>query len=176
MPPRQKRKNPDPQEQNSSSNKIIPGQKHLIQCRCILSQFKKQKDPPLHQFVVFSSFDSSGNVISKYCQCNNCGIIHKVVDICKSEIIEKKEDMTSIVTIDDIRGSIHANLCTILDKNNADLPTWEACQHIIENSLWGSHVILTSEKDGDTRAGKYVRIIGESLFKVETFTRTEVVE
>lgn len=152
-----------------------PGQKHLIKCRCILSQFKKKSDPPLHQFVVFSQIDDDGNVVMKYSQCNNCGVVHKVVDICKSEILGTKENMSAILTIEDIKPCMPANLVGILEKNAADLPTWEACQHIVDNKLWGQHVVLTTDKDEDKSVGKYVRILGESLFKVESYSRQEVV-
>lgn len=152
-----------------------PGQKHLVKCRCILSQFRKQDNPPTHQFVVFSHVDDDGNVVTKHAQCNNCGVIHKVTDICTSEVMASKEHMNSLVTIDDIKGSLHQNLVTILDKNNADLPTWEACQYIIENKQWGLHVVLTTDLDNGTKAGKYVRILGDSLFKVDSFERSEVV-
>lgn len=152
-----------------------PGQKHLVKCRCVLSQFKNLQNPPEHQFVVFSAIDDDGNVIPKPAQCNNCGIVHKVIDICKSEVLHGKEHTGALLTIDDIRPSLHQNLITILDKNSADLPTWEACQYAVENNLWGSVITLTSDSEEDGKAGKYVRILGESLFKVESYTRTEVV-
>ena len=154
---------------------MLPGQKHLVKCRCILSQFKKQDSPPFHQFVVFSGVDDEGNVVQKYSQCNNCGVIHRIVDICTSQIVDGKEHMNSLVTIDDIRCSIHANLASILDKNNCDIPTWEACQYILENKQWGQHVVLTSDLNSELKSGKYVRILGDSLFKVEGFERSEVV-
>lgn len=151
------------------------GQKHLVKCRCVLSQFKSMEDPPTHQFIVFSGIGDDGNVVPKFSQCNNCGVIHKVVDICKSEIMKDKEHLSSLLTIDDVRGSIHPNLATILDKNNADLATWEACQYIVENKQWGLPVMLASDTEEGLKVGKYVRILGESLFKVESYTRAEVI-
>lgn len=152
------------------------GQKHLIKCRCVLQQFKNKKDPPAHRFVVFSVIEESGDVIPKYAQCPNCGIIHKVVDICKSEILSGKENMKAIVTIEDIKVSLHPNLATILENNKADLPTWEACQYAVESSDWGARVVLTSDTDGEEKTIKIVRVLGETLFKVENFTSLEVVK
>jgi len=148
------------------------GQKHLVKCRCVLPQFKKMQNPPAHQFIVFSKIDDQGEVVTKYAQCNNCGIIHRVVDICKSEIQAGKENMNSIVKVEDLRHSIHTNFCAILDTNNADLATWEAVQFIVENKQWGGFVVLTTDTEGDEIHGKYLRILGETLCKVESFTRT----
>ena len=118
--------------------------KHLIKCRCVLPQFKKMQDPPQHEFVVFSKFDENDNVVPKFAQCTNCGAIHHVFEIQKSQILQGKEAMSSIVTIDDIKPSLPDNLKNILDSNKADLPTWEYAQYIIENELWGNFVVLSA--------------------------------
>lgn len=154
---------------------MIFGQKHLIKCRCVLPQFKNRANPPQHQFVVFSTIDD--DVIKhKYVQCNNCGIIHKVVDICKSEIIPGKEMSAALITIDDVKGSLPKTLCDILESSSTDLPTWEHAQFIHENKKWGEFVVLNSEESDGSRSGKYVRILGESLFKVESYDREEIVK
>lgn len=152
------------------------GQKHLLKCRCILTQFKGIKDPPLHQFIVFSEFDDDDKIKEKLVQCNNCGIIHKVIDILKSEIVDKKESSAAIIGIEEIKSGMHQNIASILEKNNADLPTWEACRFYIENKLWGSRVTVSSELEEDSRIGKVVTILGDSLFKVDTFSREEFVK
>lgn len=148
------------------------GQKHLIKCRCVLPQFKKLENPPPHQFVVFSVLNDDGSVTIKYAQCNNCGIVHRVTDVCKSEIMSSKEHMNSLLKIEDIKPSLHANVSNMLEANSADLATWEAVQFVIENKCWGEFVVMTTETEGDEITGKYVRILGESLCKVETFTRS----
>ena len=143
------------------------GQKHLIQCRCILSQFNKLKDPPRHRFVVFSVIDDDDKPVVKFAQCNNCGIIHKVTDVQRSEIVSGREHMQSIVSIDDIKLSLPEKLVNVLEINKCDLPTWEMAQFLLENKKWGDFVVLNSEEEGGLRQGKYVRIMGETLFKVE---------
>lgn len=148
------------------------GQKHLIKCRCVLPQYKKLKEPPPHKFIVFSVINDDNSVIQKYNQCNNCGIIHKIVDICTSEIIKSKENMNSILKIDDIKPSLHSNFVNVLESNHADLPTWEAVQHAIESKSWGEIIVLTSEIEGNEIYGKYIRVLGDTLCKVESFNRT----
>lgn len=152
------------------------GVKHLIKCRCVLPQFKSLHEPPTHQFVVFSVVDDADRVTNKFAQCNNCGVIHKVIDICKSEILSNKEDMSSILSIDDLKSGLPANLAKILEMNNSDLPSWEACSFIMENKKWGNFVVLTTDFENGTRQGKYVQILGENLFKVNTFTREEFIK
>lgn len=150
------------------------GQRHLIRCRCVLPQYKGISNPPQHHFVVFSVIRDDDTVKVKYCQCNNCGVVHKVIDICTSEIQSGKEYMSSILGVEDIRTTIPTPLADILQRNNVDLPTWEAAQFIIENKDWGNFVILASEEDSGTKHGKYVRIMSETFFKVESFSREEL--
>ncbi len=150
------------------------GQRHLIKCRCVLPQYKGVTNPPVHQFIVFSVINDSDVVKPKYAQCNNCGIIHKVTDICVSEILSGKEAMSSVVKIEDIKLSLPSNLSDILERNNVDIATWEAAQFILENKEWGNFVILAQEEESGTRQGKYVRIMSETFFKVESFSREEV--
>jgi len=140
----------------------------------VLPQYKGIVNPPAHQFIVFSVVDDKDVVKIKYSQCNNCGIIHKVTDICTSEIISGKEAMSSIVKVEDIKISLPPNLSDILDRNNVDIATWEQAQFILENKQWGNFVILAQEEEAGTRQGKYVRIMSETFFKVESFSREEV--
>jgi hypothetical protein len=153
----------------------MQGQKHLIKCRCILPHFKNQSDPTPHHFIVFSEINDDDSVNVKFAQCNNCGIVHKVTDVCKSEILHNKEFLRSIVSIDDIRPTLHPNLIGILEKNEADIATWEFVKFIIDNKKWGQHVILTSESEDGMRVGKILVILGESLFNVNSFTKDEII-
>jgi len=152
----------------------MKGQLHLLKCRCVLPQFKGRQNPPVHQFVVFSVINDDDTVKLKYCQCNNCGIIHKVTDICTSDIMAGKEFFSSIVGIEDIKASLPANLINILERNNVSLHAWEQAQFILENKRWGEFVILAQEEDAGVKQGKYVRIMSETFFKVENFTREEI--
>lgn len=155
---------------------MTTGQKHLVKCRCVLPQFKRAANPIQHQFTVFSIINDDNTVKPKFAQCNNCGVIHRVIEISKSEIVQGREAMSSIVTVADIKASLPESLTAILENNHADLPTWEAAQFIYENKQWGNWVVLTSDTEGDIKQGKYVRILGEKLFKIEAYERTEVVK
>jgi len=152
---------------------MATGLKHLITCRCVLPQLKRAANAPSHQFIVFSVIEDDGSVRVKYAQCNNCGIIHRVTEVNRSEVVPR-ESMRAIPTIDDVKASLSPQLAGVLEANDADLPTWEMAQFIVENKRWGDFVVLSTDEEDGLRQGKYVRIIGENLLKVETFTREEV--
>ena len=61
------------------------GVKHLVQCNCMLPQLKSKSI--LHKFLVFSIVDDNNKVQVKFAQCNNCNVIHKVTEVCKSTIL-----------------------------------------------------------------------------------------
>jgi hypothetical protein len=166
-----KRKKIPKQDSGIDSNKSF-GQKHLIKCRCVLPQMKNSSNPVPHHFIVFSEFND-GQIKIKFSQCNNCGVIHKITDICSSEIMDGKDAMSSILTIDDIRFSMNKGLSSILDRHNCDLPTWEHAQYALENKKWGEIVILSSDTEKEDKIIKYLRILGESLFKVDSHIRKE---
>lgn len=151
------------------------GHKHFISCRCILNQHMKYASPPQFNFVVFSKFDESGNVIPKFVQCPNCGIVHKVIDICSSTIIQGKEASNSIRTIDDIRSMIPEKLQGLLDSSGCDISVWEAIECIIENSLWGESVVISVEKIDGLKTVKSVKVIGSTLYKVESNVINDVI-
>ena len=99
------------------------GVRHLIQCHCVLPQYRKSENPIFHKFVVFSMIDKNEEVLSKFAECNNCGVIHNITDICKSEIVHSVEDARSIVTIDDIIPTLPPNIVSILSSHKINDPS-----------------------------------------------------
>ena len=145
------------------------GVKHLVQCNCMLPQLKSKSI--LHKFLVFSIVDDNNKVQVKFAQCNNCNVIHKVTEVCKSTILNGKEDLKSIITIDDIKSSISPNLSLILEKAECELPLWEHAKFIIDNKKWGDFAIISKSTEDGFQIVKYVQILGENLFKVDTNTK-----
>lgn len=150
------------------------GQKHLIRCVCVLTQYKDKADPPNHQFIVFSELDEHDEILCKYAQCNNCGVIHKVTGLCQSEIMFGR-DSFALLTIDDVKTSLSEKIVHVLETHNADLSTWEAVKFIVVNKRWGETVVLSSSTDGEIRQGKYVQVLGENMLRIEQFVREEVI-
>lgn len=92
-----------------------------------------------------------------------------MVGICKSEVVQGQEDLRTLVTIDELKLGLPEQLSKLLQNYDLDLATWEQAKFIIEQQFWGDVIILVREKLGDHCQGKLVRILGDSLFKIESF-------
>lgn len=146
--------------------------KHLIECKCILPQYKNVKHPIFHKFLVFSIIDENGDIIPSYASCNNCNVVHRVIEVNQSQIL-KKEDSKSIITIEDIKPSLPEKLVGILETHDCSVATFQEVNFILENKLWGRGIVLAKEREGTLISGKYMVILGENLYKIEPFERDE---
>lgn len=145
--------------------------KHLVECNCILPQFRKMPIPPWHKFVVFSELEEeTAEVKTSWVQCPNCDVVHRVYEIGLSEIL-KKDEMRSLPTREDIRMELPDKMCGLLDRHDCDLATWQEVQFIMRHKLWGRRVIIAKEHDGPRVIGKYVVILGPEVYKLENFER-----
>ncbi len=109
----------------------------------------------------------------KFAQCNNCGIIHKVTEINRSEVVSR-ESMGSLTTIDDMKLGMPAQLANALEAADVDVATWEHARYVWDNKQWGSFIVLSTDEEDGLRQGKYIQILGENMFKIDTFTREEL--
>lgn len=148
------------------------GVKHLITCKCFLPQFKNHENPPIHRFIVFSELDEYANVKPSFVECNNCGIVHKVLEIEKSAITNK-ESVKAVENIDEVLSQVPEWLYNLLKKYECDLPTCQEARFIIQNKLWGRFVVLDKERTTEGIFGKALIILGDRLHKIETFEREE---
>lgn len=146
------------------------GLKHLVECHCVLPQYRERKDTIYHRFVVFTAFDKDDNVIPKHAQCNNCGVIHRILDVGRTEIIMGREASASLVSISDVKLSLPTNIVSVLETYNVGLPTWEEVTWILENEAWGSYVVLASEEKDGLIEGKCLRFAGPGSIKIEPYT------
>ena len=161
---------------SSSSNTVLEGVKHLIQCHCVLPQYRNSADPVFHQFVVFSVIDvESDTVIPKFAACNNCGAAHKVIDIQKSEIITGRDEVSTAMSKEDFTFSLPSDLYNLLQTYEREIADFEHAQFILENKLWGHHIVLSREELDDYTQGKMVKFLEEHRFKVESYTIRNVV-
>ena len=153
----------------------MQGYKHLIDCHCVLPQYRTKADPVFHKFVVFSVMDDDGNVDPKTVQCNNCGAIHRVVDICKSEIVPGKDEAKSVVTKSDVALSLPTQLVELLDQYQLEVPDFELAKFYLDNKRWGSTLVLNREKEGNGMSGKVLNFVGPDRYRVDPFFETDVV-
>ena len=146
------------------------GTKHLIQCHCILPQYRNSEDPVFHQFIVFSILDEeSDTVIPKFSSCNNCGAVHKVIDICKSEMVTGRDEVVTQMTTDDFKFSLPADLYELLLLYQKDVADFEHAQFILENERWNDHIILTREEIDNMSQGKLVKFLERNRLRVESY-------
>ena len=147
--------------------------KHIISCKCILPQYKDATSPVFHKFIVVSTLeDGTGNFEPHYAQCNNCSVVHRVTEVGVSRIL-KKEEMPSMVTIEDLKTTLPPKLVGILELHDCPLALWQEADFIISHKLWGRGFALAKEMDGSTLIGKYIVILGETLYSVKAFEREE---
>jgi len=147
------------------------GIKHLVECHCVLPQYRDAKVPIYHKFTVFSVLDESDTVIPKFAECNNCGVAHKVYDILKSEIVMGRDEVTSCMSIDDIKLMMSSDVANVLDAYHADIATWEHALFIQQNSVWGSIIILSKEEIQGEIQGKALVFVDRGQIRIEPFTR-----
>ena len=146
----------------------MPGTKHLIQCHCVLPQYRRMKDPVFHQFVVYSKINKDGTLKPKVGKCNNCGVFHNVIDFCKSEILHDYEGDGFLITIDDIEDQLPEKLSRILKKNSCDLHTWENVLDVYQSREWGTPVVIVRNTiELDTHV-KILNIIGKDEISIES--------
>ena len=150
-------------------------QKHLIQCHCILPQFRKLPQPVFHKFMVFSIIEND-TVVPKYVQCNNCNAVHRVFDICKSEMPPGRDELRSVTTIDEIKIFIPADLRNLLETYKCELPIWEHIKFCIDESRWGDKVILTRETIENEITGKILTIVSRDKFTLESYLSREEID
>jgi len=164
-------------ENNSVANVITADYvKHIIECKCVHPMFKHIEPTVFHKFVVFSEMDpNTFGIKHSYAQCNNCAMIHKVIDIGVSAIL-KKEESSLVPSLDELKYNFPNHLKPILEKYDSPIHVWQETQFIYENKLWGRFVILSKEKDSISDTvfrGKYLILLGEALFKIDSFEQED---
>ena len=149
---------------------MTSGIKHLVQCHCILPQYKHVDEPTFHQFVVFSIIDEESDTVTpKFASCNNCGAVHKVIDICKSELVTGRDEVVTQMVIEDFRMSLPGDLFELLLAYQKEVADFEHAQFLIENEKWKDHIVLTREEIDDMVQGKLVKFLGPERFRVESY-------
>tara|TARA_Y100001937_G_scaffold117176_1_gene170125 strand:- start:17 stop:484 length:468 start_codon:yes stop_codon:yes gene_type:complete len=151
------------------------GVKHLVQCHCILPQYRKQKDPTFHKFPVFSVIDESDTAVVKYAECNNCGAAHKVYDVCKSEIVTGKDEVRSSPRVEDFKFSLPNDLYELLIHYKKEIPDFEMSQFLLDNEVWDSTIVLSREELDDHTQGKVLRFVGKEKFRIESYVHKDII-
>lgn len=152
----------------------LEGIRHLIECHCILPQFRSMNPPVYHKFVVFSIVEDDV-VKPKLSQCNNCGIVHRVIDLCKSEIVHGAEEGNSIRNIEDIKLSLSQKIVDFLIQQKSDVTIWEFVEFLLENKK-EAEVVLSKDQQGNITQIKILHVKSDGTFKVKSETRQDEME
>jgi hypothetical protein len=146
----------------------IPGIKHLIECHCTLKIYEGSDDHVYHKFPVYSKLDMSGKVIQKLIQCNHCQTIHKVYDICKSDIVRSgKDDHKTSIDREDIACQISDKISSLLRRYDCDISTWEQILDYCDNKYWNKKIVLNRELIEGKYHVKIMTLMSEEKVKIE---------
>ena len=151
------------------------GVKHLLQCRCILPTMKNKSNPPLHSFVVFS-IQENNKVVEKLSTCNNCGVVHRVYEVCQSEILNNFEGTSSSLTVDDINLMLPDSVSSIMSTYERELPDYEQIKFILDENRVDEFVVLSQEFNEERKTGKVLKYKGKGKFEIEPFSRSEIIQ
>lgn len=152
------------------------GFRHVVECTCILPQFANKQNPPFHKFIVFSIEDDQGNIVQKHVQCDNCGIVHRVTELGKSTILKGKEELKTMLTLNDIKSSLPEKLVSMLSLYELGQSTWEQAKFVLENEKWGTTILLSSDVVDGRRSSKFMRMLGRDMYAIDSFEAAELVE
>ena len=143
------------------------GIKHLIECHCTLKMYEGKIDHLFHKFPVYSEYDKNNTILEKISKCNNCGTLHKVYDICKSEIVRGGKDTNNAeINIDDIALQLDKKIENALRRYNCDISIWEQVLDIIDKEAWSFHVVISREVIEGKYHVKVLEILSDSKIKI----------
>jgi len=149
----------------------MEGIKHTVECHCTLPQYKSIPNPVYHKFVVFSTIDKGDTVIPKYVQCNNCDVIHRVFDVCKSEIVAGRDESKAIMKKEDITPFLPTQVVEVLESYSVETPSYEEAKFIMEYEKWGKFMILSKEIFEEEIIGKKLIFEAKNKFKIQDFVQ-----
>ena len=145
----------------------MSGQRHLIECHCVLPIYKNKKPVVYHKFAVYSFFDEkTSKVIPKYVNCNNCGVTHLIEEFYKSKIKLGKEDLKSVRSIKEVSLSLPKKLSELLLEYNSTIDVYEEAEDIIDNRDYPRSLVLQREIIDEVYHLKILTVNSEDRFKI----------
>lgn len=139
---------------------------HTVECQCILPIYSKVERPVYHSFVVFSTIEAE-SLEEKYVECNNCGVIHQITNINKSNIISDTTKYKSlVVNKEDLSYSLPSKYLDFLTKKKVEeVYIWEKINFLLENNL--SELVLFNRSQIDNYiVCEFIEVIDKDNFKI----------
>ena len=154
----------------------MQGVKHLIQCHCVLPQFRGADPPIFHRFIVFSVIDDGDAVVEKVVKCPNCDALHRVTEVGRSEIVHGKDGSSAAVDIEDIKCQLPTSLSAVLDRHKVDESTYEQALFYVNTYNTSDPIVLTRERlDDGSVTVKSLWLRPDRSFRIESNIRQEEV-
>lgn len=147
----------------------MKGYKHIVECHCILPQFRNRNNAPWHKFIVFSIIDEGDTVIPKHAKCNNCGVVHNVFDIGRSEVLQGQET-GAVMEIEDVKTMIPDSVSRMLVTYNCDVATWENTLFVLQNNKFPSSIVLERKEEGGIISGKILDMKGYNMYSIRPYS------
>lgn len=154
----------------------MPGIKHLIECHCFLTIYKKGKKMINHKFSVYSKIDNQGKLIPKLVKCNNCEAAHFVSQIGRSELRPGKDQSDSVLKIEDTKYDLPVKLFNYLLENNCSISDFEHAKDIIDEKRWGENIVIRRDIIDEKQQIKYITINNKSNFSIKSDTIEDLIE
>tara|TARA_B100000282_G_C31661265_1_gene457629 strand:- start:23 stop:496 length:474 start_codon:yes stop_codon:yes gene_type:complete len=146
----------------------MPGIKHLIECHCFLTIYKKGRKMINHKFPVYSKIDDQGLIIPKLVKCNNCEAAHYVSSIGRSELRPGKDQTDTVMKKEDFRHDLPDKFFNYLIENNCNLADFEHVKDIIEEKRWGENVVIRRDIVDEKQQIKYITINNKNSFQINS--------
>lgn len=151
--------------------------KHLVTCSCVLPPLKHRVQPIPSRFIAVSLVESTGRLREHLVQCPVCGVSHKVTEIGKSEILHGRAPGVGVLSQEEIETNLPPGLVSVLKANDASRETYEEVWLAMDNAVWGHVATLSKEEISPGEwVGKRLLLIGKSLWKVESWSRSDNVD
>ncbi len=151
------------------------GIKHLVQCHCVLPQYRNTNPTIFHKFVVFSVIDDKDQIAEKVSKCPNCDALHRVTEIGKSEIVHGKDGSSAVMDVEDIKSQLPTSLATILDRHKVDDATYEQALFYVNTYNTDEPIVLAKERLDESTSVKALWLRPDRSFRIETIVRQDEV-
>jgi len=133
-----------------------------------LPQFRGVQPPVYHKFPVFSVIDEHDNVKPKFAQCSSCGVVHKVTEIGRSEIVIGNDSTMLVLTKFDIASQLPPALAQILENALVPIAVWEECKYVLDTRAWGTAIVLSTTHVAEKVIIKRLTLKSKNLFSIDS--------
>ena len=105
----------------------------------------------------------------KHAKCNNCGVVHNVVDIGKSEILPGQET-GAVMDIDDVKIMMPDSLNRMLSTYNCDIATWENVLFVLQHNKFPSSIVLDRNEENGVISGKILDMKDYTVYSIRPYS------